>query len=1170
MTRKVTTFQVFFNILLSVLFLPAIAGAATVSDLESRIAELLQQFQALQSELDAAKNTTQTSSPLPVTPTPSPQKTTPSFTPFNTFLHKGSEGPEVANLQRFLAQYPDIYPEAVISGYYGDLTESAVKRFQRTYEIVSTGAPTVTGYGLLGIRTRAKLNELNEQNAAKAKAVVASTPPSTTVPPSVASGTLSSPSQFLRKGSEGAEVTKLQQYLAKDPALYPEGTISGYFGVLTEAAIKRFQQKYGIVSAGTPESTGYGMVGPKTRAKLNELMGGDTTTTTPSQTTTPNANNTTPSIQITAKTTASLSESVSFTAQTADDGRPFGTLTITWSKIDGPGTVTFSNTRTANTAVSFSETGRYHIKATVSDGVLSAGDTIAIDITSASTPTDPATTTPPTSTPTLTFSATPTSITKGATVMLTWVSTNVSTCTASSGWSGSKAASGSATLSPTQTTTYILSCAGTGGNTVAKEVVVTVTAATTNSQTPYSGTAISLPGTIQAEHFDKDGEGIAYHDTSTANNGGAFRTTEGVDIQTTEDSTGSYDVGWTEGGEWLEYSVNVTTAGTYVLDARVASNGAGGTFHVEMDDTDITGSMTVPDTGDWQSWTTITSPSFSLTAGSHILRLAMETSSAVTQSIANFNFLTIRVPGSAPAPTLTLSANPTNVSSGSQSTLTWSTTNATSCTASGGWSGTKATNSTSSITPDQTTTYTLACTGTGGSVTKSVTVSVATTPPSNQNGLERSGRWFTYDGQPTYLVGFDAQQLATDPAIDYVEALDLMAQNQINKVRIWTYVWFGNPSGAFTPWVRDANGRHDLDQWNPAYWDRVRDFLAKARDRKIVVEISIFAPYPAADWWWPDSDKQVAWNKDFNTNGAFSTNSSGHFQPEFFDLNYDELSTSGKTLKDYQQALVDKVVTEFGGYKNAYFEVMNEFGTYGLDVGTWYPWQLNWSRRLDATSSRQVAVYTGGGGESWRPDLYQDESSIDVLTIRSLGSPQQISDMLHSIQLKGKAISLNETTGDFRVDLETHMRYAWGMFMSGGHVGLYDGPNQVGDAGWIAGAERLKALRTVAEAANFSTLSPVDSGGNEYDSLVSDGPGSDWQVMANPGSTYLAYFWGNKSNTSVKINISSGNYSYTWYDARDAEVLGSGSVSGGTNVSISAPPSSTWNGTAGLVLVVKK
>lgn len=74
----------------------------------------------------------------------------------------------------------------------------------------------------------------------------------------------------LRRGSRGAEVTALQEFLKSDPVIYPEGIVSGYFGALTEQAVKRFQTKYGIVSSGSPATTGYGLVGPKTRAKLNE------------------------------------------------------------------------------------------------------------------------------------------------------------------------------------------------------------------------------------------------------------------------------------------------------------------------------------------------------------------------------------------------------------------------------------------------------------------------------------------------------------------------------------------------------------------------------------------------------------------------------------------------------------------------------------------------------------------------------------------------------------------------------------------------------------------------------------------------------------------------------------------------------------------------------------
>jgi len=76
----------------------------------------------------------------------------------------------------------------------------------------------------------------------------------------------------LTRGSRGSEVEKLQTLLARDPTLYPEQIVTGYFGLLTENAVKRFQTVYGIVAFGTPETTGFGMVGPKTRSKLTEVF----------------------------------------------------------------------------------------------------------------------------------------------------------------------------------------------------------------------------------------------------------------------------------------------------------------------------------------------------------------------------------------------------------------------------------------------------------------------------------------------------------------------------------------------------------------------------------------------------------------------------------------------------------------------------------------------------------------------------------------------------------------------------------------------------------------------------------------------------------------------------------------------------------------------------------
>lgn len=74
-------------------------------------------------------------------------------------LQKGSRGIDVITLQKALNQ-ENVYPEAIYSGYYGTLTEQAVKRFQQKYGIVSSGNAITTGYGLFGWTTMAKLNEL--------------------------------------------------------------------------------------------------------------------------------------------------------------------------------------------------------------------------------------------------------------------------------------------------------------------------------------------------------------------------------------------------------------------------------------------------------------------------------------------------------------------------------------------------------------------------------------------------------------------------------------------------------------------------------------------------------------------------------------------------------------------------------------------------------------------------------------------------------------------------------------------------------------------------------------------------------------------------------------------------------------------------------------------------
>jgi len=141
--------------------------------------------------------------------------------------------------------------------------------------------------------------------------------------------------------------------------------------------------------------------------------------------------------------------------------------------------------------------------------------------------------------------------------------------------------------------------------------------------TPYLGTPVSLPGTVEAENFDNGGSGVAYSDSTAGNAGGAYRPGESVDVERTSDAGGGYDVGWMAASEWLLYTVNAASAGSYTLRVRVAANGAGGRFHLEAGGRDVSGPMNIPNTGGWQNWVTVEAP-VTLAAGVQTLRLVLD------------------------------------------------------------------------------------------------------------------------------------------------------------------------------------------------------------------------------------------------------------------------------------------------------------------------------------------------------------------------------------------------------------------------------------------------------------------------------------------------------------------------------------------------------------------
>lgn len=146
---------------------------------------------------------------------------------FRNDLQFGMEGSEVFELQYVLQARNYLHPEQTLTGYFGSITRSAVMAFQRAHGISATG--------FVGPLTRAALNG------------------------DVPEPTQNSITINLGIGSSGGQVLVLQNKLLT--LGYFSGEVTGYFGVITRAAVVAFQQAKGI------SMTGY--VGPLTRAALN-------------------------------------------------------------------------------------------------------------------------------------------------------------------------------------------------------------------------------------------------------------------------------------------------------------------------------------------------------------------------------------------------------------------------------------------------------------------------------------------------------------------------------------------------------------------------------------------------------------------------------------------------------------------------------------------------------------------------------------------------------------------------------------------------------------------------------------------------------------------------------------------------------------------------------------
>jgi peptidoglycan hydrolase-like protein with peptidoglycan-binding domain len=187
---------------------------------------------------------------------------------FTSSITLGSSNESVTLLQQVLASDPEVYPEAMITGYFGPLTRAALERFQRLWGLEPTGTFTdETRFVLARVLDNIPLDLQDAVYLQKSEVrdtirkAISEFSISTNI---VANRVALVPSQTFELGQKNSNIMALQQILATDPSIYPEQQISGIYTAATAEAVARLQARYSI--------TVTARVDTETRVLLDEIL----------------------------------------------------------------------------------------------------------------------------------------------------------------------------------------------------------------------------------------------------------------------------------------------------------------------------------------------------------------------------------------------------------------------------------------------------------------------------------------------------------------------------------------------------------------------------------------------------------------------------------------------------------------------------------------------------------------------------------------------------------------------------------------------------------------------------------------------------------------------------------------------------------------------------------
>ncbi|QHT71251.1 cellulase family glycosylhydrolase [Rhodocytophaga rosea] len=418
-----------------------------------------------------------------------------------------------------------------------------------------------------------------------------------------------------------------------------------------------------------------------------------------------------------------------------------------------------------------------------------------------------------------------------------------------------------------------------------------------------------------------------------------------------------------------------------------------------------------------------------------------------------------------------------------------------------------------------------------------------------------NGHYFLFRDKPTVLITSGEHYGAVlNLDFDYITYLNALQADSLNYTRIFTGSYVEDP-GAFDiskntlapaegrficPWKRsdtpgydNGGNKFDLNTWDEAYFKRLKDFVAEAGKRGIVVEVTLFTSL----YGWSDGWKSSPLHPENNINGTDS-------------LIFSKVQTlENRNILPFQEKMVKKIVSELKEYDNVFYEIQNEpwadnsvkLPAVSQGDSILFEWQksvevpteitLAWQKRMAEVITTEEASHThkhliAQNYTNFAFTLTETNPAVSIFNFH-YAHPEAVQYNYHL----NKVIGFDESGFAGSAD-STYRKQAWRFMMAGG--GLFnnldysftvakpDGTDQQKAPGGGSPALRkqLSELKKFMESLDFIHLKPAQE-------LVKNADKKGVFVLANSGKEY-ALFAENTVSEAIGLELAAGKYSLEW------------------------------------------